>query len=304
MNLLLTGAFSCSGDQAAAIESLGYLLSFLPDERGELPVSPSAIDAVVCNGLFLHHPLEKFTNLRFIQLTSSGLDRVPPDQIRRQGIELHSARGVYSVPMAEWAILKILELCKKSSVFFRNQEIRVWEKQRNITELPGKKAIIIGFGDVGAEIAKRLKPFGVQVLGAGRQKKESPWLDGHYAVSEVDNILPQCDIIISTLPLTEGTRHFFNKSRFSKMPAGSIFINLSRGGVVDETALAEVLREGRFSGVALDVFEKEPLDKDSSLWGFENALITPHNSFLSDRVGERLFSLVFENLKNFACSQA
>src|SRR5690606_16220867 len=118
MKLLLTGAFKYSEEQLDSLKSLGYEILFIQDERVPLEVDVSDVDAVVCNGLFLYNDIKKFKNLKFIQLTSAGLDRVPLDYIKDQGIKIFNARGVYSVPMAEWVVLKILEIYKKSRKFY------------------------------------------------------------------------------------------------------------------------------------------------------------------------------------------
>lgn len=294
--LLLTGAFKYSQEQLNTLESLEYEIVFVQDERKALSIDVSDIDAVVCNSLFLYNNIKEFKNLRIIQLTSAGLDRVPLDYINERGIRLFNARGVYSIPMAEWAILKILEIYKKSRVFYKNQEQHKWEKQRGLLELTDKTASIIGFGSVGMKIAKRLKVFGVNVISVDRQIREAGYVDEALLIDDLDHALKKSDIIILTLPLTDETRHLINKDKISIMKDNAVLINVSRGGIIDETALIESLKEDKFLGVALDVFEEEPL-VESPLWDFENVIITPHNSFVSDKVSERLFELMVENLR-------
>ena len=294
-NLLLTGAFKYNQEQLNKLENLGYEIVFIQDERKALSIDVSYIDAVVCNSLFLYNNIEWFKNLRTIQLTSAGLDRVPLEYIKEKGIELFNARGVYSIPMAEWAILKILEIYKKSRVFYKNQEQYKWEKQRDLLELTDKTAAIIGYGSVGTEIAKRLKAFGVKVIGVGRSEVESEYLNEYLLIDDLEAVLVKSDIVILTLPLTDDTRHLIDKDKISIMKDNTLLINVSRGGIIDETELIKSLREDKFLGIALDVFEEEPLVK-SPLWDFENVIITPHNSFVSDKVNERLFELMIENL--------
>ena len=123
--LLLTGAFKYSGEQLSNLEHLGYEILFVQDERKPLIIDVSDIDAVVCNSLFLYNDIKEFKNLRTIQLTSAGLDRVPLDYINEKEIQLFNARGVYSIPMAEWAILKRAEffIKTKSSTSGKSKEI-------------------------------------------------------------------------------------------------------------------------------------------------------------------------------------
>jgi phosphoglycerate dehydrogenase-like enzyme len=299
MKLLLTGAFKYSEEQISQIESLGYEITFVEDERVPLQIDVSGIDAVVCNGLFLYNDIAEFKNLKFIQLTSAGLDRVPLDYIKKHDIKLFNARGVYSIPMAEWVVLKILEIYKKSRHFYEAQREHRWEKQRDLLELTDKTAAIIGFGDIGSEIAKRLKAFGVHIIGVDIKKIYSDFVDYYCDAINIDKVLSKSDIVILTLPLTEHTRHLVNGDRIDRMKEKSILISVSRGGVIDENALIKAIQRDKFLGVALDVFEEEPLGIDSPLWDMGNVIITPHNSFLSDRVSKRLFDILALNVRLF-----
>lgn len=294
--LLLTGAFKYSQEQLNRLESLGYEIVFVQDERKTLNIDVSDIDAVVCNSLFLYNDIKEFKNLRTIQLTSAGLDRVPLDYINEKGIRLFNARGGYSIPMAEWAVLKILEIYKKSRVFYKNQELHKWEKQRELLELTDKTAAIIGYGSVGTEIAKRLKAFGVNVISVDKQIREDECVDEALLIDDLDSALEKSDVIILTLPLTDETKHLINEEKIKVIKDDAVLINVSRGGIIAETDLIESLRDDKFLGVALDVFEEEPLS-ESLLWDFEKVIITPHNSFVSDKVNERLFELMVENLR-------
>lgn len=297
MKLLLTGAFQYEEHQIEEISHLGYQIRFVQDESLALDFDVSHIDAVVCNNLFLINNIREFKNLKFIQLTSAGYDRVPLKYINQTGIKLFNAGGVYSIPMAEWTVLKILELYKKSRTFYNNQEQHKWAKQRDLLELSGKTAAIVGFGNVGAEIAKRLKAFGVHIIAVNRREVLSQYMDEYIPLIDIDSALKKSDIIILALPLTGETKHIINKDRMDRLKNQPILINVARGGLIDETALIHALIDGKVSGAALDVFEDEPL-RDSSLWDFGNVIVTPHNSFVSEKVNERLFQLIKENLRN------
>ena len=293
--LLLTGAFKYSQEQMNKLENLGYEITFVTDERENLSIDVSNIDAVVCNGLFLYNDITAFENLKVIQLTSAGLDRVPIDYINNNGIQVFNARGVYSIPMSEWVVLKVLEIYKKSKNFYKNQDQHKWEKYRDLFELTDKTAAIVGFGNVGSEIAKRLKAFGVNIIGIDIHKVESDYVNESVLINDINEVIKKSDIIILTLPLTDETRHLIDKDKINIMKDSSVLVNIARGGVLDEAALIEALNGDKFFGVALDVFEEEPL-RESPLWDFENVIITPHNSFVSDKVNERLFGLMVENL--------
>ena len=117
MDLLITGAWTDAKKHIAEIEAMGHRVRFLQQEKDELPCTYEWVEGVICNGLFLHHPISRFTNLRYIQLTSAGYDRVPMDEVERRHIEIHNARGVYSIPMAEFAIAGVLDLYKDMARF-------------------------------------------------------------------------------------------------------------------------------------------------------------------------------------------
>ena len=126
MNLLVTGAFKCTDEQKEKL-NLMFSVDYHDDERSQVQ-NPEKYDAVICNGLFLYNDIERFTNLKIIQLTSAGLDRVPLQRCKERGIEVKNARGVYSTPISEWAVLKILEIYKFSHFFKGNQNKKVWVK--------------------------------------------------------------------------------------------------------------------------------------------------------------------------------
>ena len=299
MKLLLTGAFAYSEAQLDQVKSLGCEVLFIEDESSPLQVDVTEIEAVVCNSLFQYSDIRKFKNLKFIQLLSVGLDRVPLEYIEQKGIRLYNAGDVYSTPVAEWAVLKILEIYKRSWFFYRNQDQSRWQKNRDLLELTGKKAAIIGLGNVGEATAKRLKAFGVEITGVDIRQVESEFTDHNVMIDKLDEVLKLSDIIILTLPLNEETHHLINARRLKLMPDHCVLVNLSRGAVIDEAALVLALQNGKFHGVALDVFEKEPLPLDNPLWDFNNVIITPHNSFISDLIHQRLYTLVYENLKQW-----
>ena len=296
MILLVTGAWQDAKNHIPELEKMGHEVIFQQYEKDPLPCPAEIIEGIICNGLFLDHKIEQFVNLRYIQLTSAGYDRVPVDYIRDKKIEIHNARGVYSVPMAEYALCGVLVLYKNMRQFMKQQEAHIWKKQRNLLELTDKKVLIFGCGSVGTECARRFTSFGAKVSGIDLHPSDNKYFEKIYGIEAADNLLKDADIIISALPLTDTTGHFFDKNRFMLMKRSAVFVNISRGAVVNPGALEQALSHNRIGGAVIDVFEEEPLNTESNIWDMPNVILTPHNSFVGDLNQERLWILIQKNL--------
>lgn len=294
MNILLTGAYKYTNEQKLKIKQLGFKITYVQNELEELKIDPSIFDVVICNSLFMYNDIEKFSRLKLIQLTSAGFDRVPLDYINKKRIKLYNAESTYSIPMAEFVMAVILKIYKKTDFFYINQKDRKWIKNRDIIELAKQKALIMGFGNVGSEIAKRLKSFDIEISVYDIRDICSNYVD--FAIKDYNPILSDIDIIIIALPLSDKTKHLVNKEFIQKIKDGAVLINISRGGIIKESDLINALEKNKFLGVSLDVFEEEPLSINSKLWDFENVHITPHNSFVSNRNNDRLFKIILNNL--------
>ena len=295
MKLLITGAWQQAKNYIERIEQMGHEVCFLQNEKEELPCNPEEIEGIICNGLFLSHPIENFRNLRYLQLTSAGFDRVPMDYVKEHGIEIHNARGVYSIPMAEFAVAGVLELYKQSRFFTENQKKHKWEKHRGLQELYGKNVCIIGCGSVGDECAKRFQAFGCHVAGVDLFPREDENYQKIEGFHQLDTLLAEAEIVVLTLPLTEETYHLMNAERIEKLRDGAVLVNIARGAVIDTEALIPEM--DRLGGAVLDVFEEEPLGEDSPLWEMENVIVTPHNSFVGEGNGERLSKVILRNIE-------
>lgn len=293
MNVLVTGAFQLNSGEREQLEAAGHKVFVHGDERAPVDC-PERYEAVVCNGLFLYNSIERFTSLRLIQLTSAGLDRVPLDDIRARGIALHNAAGVYSVPMAEFAVCGILQMYKQSRFFAENQTQHKWEKHRGLLELSDKRVCILGCGDVGREIAKRLKAFACRIIGVNRTVRALPDFDEVLPLDKLPDAAAVCDILICCIALTPETRGIVSKEVFDRLPTDAIFVNVARGALADETALTVWLQNGGCA--VLDVFEEEPLPENSPLWDMENVILTPHNSFVGAGNRTRLWETIKESL--------
>ena len=292
MNLLITGAWAGAKDHIGEIEALGHTVRFMQQEKDPLPCEPDWAEGVVCNGLFLYHRMEEFKNLRFIQLTSAGFDRVDMDYVNAQGIEIHNARGVY--------VSGVLELYKQARFFLENQQARRWEKHRGLLELFGRTVTIVGCGSVGTECAKRFKAFGCRVTGVDIAPRRDDAYDAMLPIEKLDEALPASDVLVLTVPLTKATERLIDARRLELMKDAAVVVNISRGRVIDENSLTAALLDGRLAGAVLDVFENEPLPASSHLWDLPNAILSPHNSFVGDGNGERLQGIILNSIRRKA----
>lgn len=299
MRILLTGAFAYTKEQIAQIESLGINSVFMQQEADTLPIKACDVDATVCNGLFLHHKIEKFENLKYIQLTSAGFDRVPLEEIKRRGITINNARGVYSIPMAEWAMGRILEHYKHFNGFNLSQMKNEWNKDRGIKEINGTKSAIIGAGNIGQEVAKRLSAFGSSVTGYDVILGERPYFDSVHHVNALSSELCDFDLVVLTAPYTPDTHHVISNEILQSLKNNATLVNIARGGLIDTEALCVTLQKRPDLYAALDVFETEPLPAESPLWDLENVALSPHNSFVSDGNNKRMFDVIYNNLKEY-----
>ena len=297
MRAIVTGALQATAEDLAALEALGLTVTVHPDERAAVE-NPEQYEIALCNNLFGFHDLDAFPNLKYIQLTAAGMDRVPLERIRQRGIELRNAAGVYSIPMAEFALWGVLELYKQGRFFAQNQRLHRWEKHRSLRELSGKTVLIVGCGSVGSECARRFAAFGCNVLGIARTGRQQTDFEAVFPMTELPRLLPEADILVLALALNDDTRHLFDEDKLAQMKAGSILVNLSRGAILVEKALLKAL-DGPLSGAVLDVFETEPLPEASPLWEKENLIITPHNSFVGEHNHGRMMELVLRNLRQW-----
>lgn len=297
MNLLLTGCFNYTEKQIEDLASLGNCIFFMQYENDPLPLEASRIDAVVCNGLFLHHNIDDFSRLKFIQLTSAGYDRVPVNKIKERGIQLFNARGVYSIPMAEWAVFRVLEFYKSGWNFKNKQENSLWDKDRSLREIAGSKVAVVGAGNVGQEVAKRFQSLGAETTGFDIHTNPTIGFNSMAKTESLSEKIGEYDIVVLTAPLLPSTKGLIDKHILESLKTNSIIVNIARGALIDELALIEVLSKRKDIFAALDVFEEEPLKTDSLLWEMENVAISPHNSFVGDGNNKRMYNVIYNNLK-------
>ncbi len=298
MKTLVTRGMGFTQAQREQLEADGFSLVFHPDETVP-PPEPGDFQVAICNALFANVDPREFPNLEFVQLTSAGLDRVPLEYFAAEGIPVANAGSTFVQPMTQWALLQILNLYREAGTFAKRQQRREWNKKADQLDLEGKTATIIGYGAVGQSIAAVLRHFGVRIIAVSRSPKTMETPDLYLPLDRLERAVAKSDIVVVTVAAAPETESLLDSSILAELRPGSVLLNLSRGSVIDQDALVQRIRKGDLRGAALDVFEVEPLPEDSPLWDLPGVVITPHVSFYSDRIQNRLFEVVRTNLLSF-----
>ncbi|WP_338469413.1 D-2-hydroxyacid dehydrogenase [Niallia sp. XMNu-256] len=244
--------------------------------------------------------LDTFANLKWVQSSSAGINHFPIKQFIENDILLTSANGVHAYPISETIFAYLLSLTRKLNTYVKNQQAKVWHHGGIKQEIHKKTIGIIGVGAIGKETAKIAKAFGMKVLGVRYSGLPVQHVDEMYTPNQLHLVLPQCDYVVVTLPLTKETYHLFSEEQFKQMKPTAFFINVGRGSLVNEEKLVRALQEGEIAGAGLDVFEQEPLDVKSPLWNMDNVIITPHTAGSTEYYNQRVIEEIFiPNLKGY-----
>ncbi|GIO10553.1 3-phosphoglycerate dehydrogenase [Cohnella xylanilytica] len=237
--------------------------------------------------------------LRWVQTGSAGVDNLPLAELERLGVTVTTASGVHPVPMAETAFAMLLAFTRNLHLAVRNQTERRWERAETYGELRGRTMGVVGAGQIGSEVARLARAFGMRTLGVRRSGKAAEHIDRMESFEGLDGVLAESDVVVNILPDTPETRRLFDADRFAKMKPGALFVNIGRGASVDTDALLEALRSGRLAGSGLDVVDPEPLPEDHPLWNEDNVILTPHIGGNTDSYKERLAELFIANLRAY-----
>jgi phosphoglycerate dehydrogenase-like enzyme len=267
------------------------------DGRGPTPGDPAQVEVWVpplpSRPDIVAH-LRNLAGLRLVQLISAGVemwvDHLPV------GVTLCDARGVHTGSTSEWVVTAILASVRQFPLFARAQAAHRWEHVVTDT-LAGKRVLIIGAGDIGEAVCRRLEPFEVTLVRVARRRRE-----GVYPVTDLPELLPDADVVVLQVPLTTSTRGMVDGRFLARMRDGALLVNAARGPVVDTAALLVELQSGRLQA-ALDVTDPEPLPADHPLWDAPGLLLTPHvggsvHGFLAPA-----YKLVGDQLRRYATGE-
>ena len=240
--------------------------------------------------------LSEAPNLKWIQTLSAGVDQILTPKVIERNIPVTNTKGIHGIPISEYIFATLLSFNRELPKIQEQQKSKIWKKVTG-NEIFGKTIGIVGLGAIGNEIAKRAKAFGMTVLGSKHSKTNEPLVDQLFGPDELDQLLPQCDVVVLALPSTEATQGLFDLEKFKLMRPTSIFINISRGDIVIESDLIKALQENIIKHAILDVFQTEPLPDTSPLWTLPNSTLTPHISASTPYYVDRAIDIFTANLK-------
>ena len=244
--------------------------------------------------------------LKWVHSTAAGVSQLMYPELRNSGILLTNPSGIFSAPMAEHTMGLMIALARNFPDSVRFQDRAQWGQQEissqphPLTELNGRLLLIVGFGSIGRELARRARAFDMRVWGVTRSGNgDGTHAEKIVAVAQLESALPEADYIVLAAPETSETQQLIGAAQIAKMKRGARLINVGRGSLLDEAALVRALETGALSGAALDVTSTEPLPAGSPLWKAPHLFLTPHTSGVSDRLWQKETALLMDLLERW-----
>lgn len=244
--------------------------------------------------------------LKWIHCLAAGVNQLMRDDVRRHPVVITNARHVHAVTMAEHTLGLILALARRFPSALRYQaekhwaQQEVWNEEPHPMEINGRTLLVVGYGAIGQELAKRARACGMRVVGVKRDPaRGAEHADRIVGAEELLAALAEADFVLLAVPLLPETERFFGPEHFAAMKKTAYFLNIGRGALVDEKALVAALQEKIIAGAAIDVAETEPLPSESPLWTAPNLFITPHLAGVSERLWHRHAALLLDNLERY-----
>ncbi len=266
------------------------------EDADALWIWPAYYDAAVVRALERAAP-----RLRWVQLPTMGYDPVELHGAPAS-VTVTNAGDAYAPTVAEHALAMLLALVRHIPEAVSNAAAGRWDQSnaRTIGTLHGARVAVVGFGNIGREVAARLRSFGARTVAVTRSGRVDPLADEAASGTQLHDVLARTDAVVLAVPLNAATRHLIDARALAAMPRHGILINIARGGIVDHAALRDALAGGALGGAGLDVTEPEPLPESDPLWTLPNVLITPHVAGYGGEVApRRIMALLERNLENF-----
>jgi len=276
----------------------------------EVEAQLHSADVLVVSRFWRNDWIERAERLKFIQAVSAGTEQFDRARIAARGIRLASAQGANAGAVAEHAVGLLLSLSRHLHLARDRQRDRVWRPmisnpEVREQELSGKTIAVIGLGEIGQRIAMLSKALGMHVVGVNRSGHLAQGIvDSVETIDRVHKILPEVDVVVLACPLTPETENLIGAQQLKSMKRNAFLINVSRGRVVDQSALTEALANNTIAGAGLDCFHDEPLPAASPLWDFKNTIITPHSGGETRSYEIRVIDILTENLGRLARGEA
>jgi phosphoglycerate dehydrogenase-like enzyme len=248
--------------------------------------------------------------LRWIHSPAAAVHQLMYPELVRSDVVVTNSTGIHGPVVAEHAIAVLLALAKRLPQAMQYQakhewsQAQLWHEQPRPREVAGSTVAVIGMGSIGREFAARAKALGMRILAI--RENPTKGLDGAdtvYGSEQIDEVLSQADYVLLCTPVTPATTGLMNAARLSKMKPDAYLINVARGPLIDELALLDALQKRRIAGASLDVFNEEPLPASSPFWLLDNILITPHTAAVTERLWERHYRLIADNMKRFLAGE-
>jgi len=242
--------------------------------------------------------------LRWVQAFGAGVETCIFPELVQSDVVLTNTSGAFNQVMADHAFALILAIGRGIAQCVRVQSQKVWKRIRTLRQLAGQTLGVIGLGNIGREIARRGKAFGMKVVAADVRSMERPaFVDELWDIKDIDRVLEESDYLVIAAPLTPETRGMVGAAELHKMKPTAHLINIGRGAIIDEAALIDALKNGVIAGAGLDVFEKEPLPPDSELWDMENVIISPHIGGAAPESRTLSFEIFLDNFRKFVAGE-
>jgi len=248
--------------------------------------------------------------LRWIHSPAAAVHQLMFPELVSSSVIVTNATGVHGPVVAEHAMAVLLALAKRLPQTARYQQQKFWSQEKLWHERPrpreiaGATVLVLGMGSIGSEFTWRAKALGMKVLAVRENPgKGTAGADAVFATAQLGLALPQADYVLLCAPVTPATERIMNAACLARMKPDAYLINVGRGNLVDEPALLHALREHRIAGAALDVFDHEPLPADSPFWALDNVLITPHTAAVTEKLWDRHYAQIADNLRRFISGQ-
>jgi phosphoglycerate dehydrogenase-like enzyme len=271
--------------------------------RRQLPLADVAFTPFIDRDVF-----PSARRLRWVQSPAVGVGSLMFPELHASHVVITSAKGIRARSIAEHVIGVTIALARRLPLAIRAQSEHRWAQDElegpdsRVWTLSGRRMLVVGLGSIGVEVARLAVPLGLDVAGIKRQPSRSSDTPAGVRVhgpESLQGLLPSSDVVVLSLPHTPDTRQTIGRPELELIKRGALLINVARGKLIDDAAVANALRDGRLGGAALDVFTREPLEADSPYWDLPNVIVTPHTAGAMADYWTPLVTLFAENLRRF-----